>query len=329
MLAEVERVWDVHTHVIPPIVGDWAAKGEWGLSLADGKLVNGYSATPLGRLGRPDLLIEWIESQSLAGAVVSVPPPVFQIDASDIDRQYEWAYALNDALAQACAVDTNRLRPLALLPLLDAEKSAELVNSHQFGPQGFAGIVIGTDSGQLALSAPELEPVWRALTDPHIPIFIHPSTCPDPRLSDFYLANLLGNPVETAIAVAHLIFGGVMERFSPTVVLAHGGGVSSALIGRWQQGFDTKRPGIPELQESPAQSLRKFFVDGLVYDEETLEFTIAQFGPDQLLLGSDWPFPIAASSSEAALPGIGQDEMTRVAANTVRAFPSLVSEIPE
>ena len=319
----MEGVWDIHTHLIPPAVSDWAAKGEWGLGLAEGKLVNGTSATPMGRLAHPELLLEWIASQSLAGAVVSVPPPVFQIDASDTDRQYEWAHALNEALADACAVDATRLRPLALMPLLEAEKCMELINSHQFGPQGFAGIVIGTDSGQLSLSAPELEPVWQAVTNPQIPIFIHPSTCPDSRLSDFYLTNLLGNPVETAISVAHLIFGGVMERFSPTVVLAHGGGVSPALIGRWQQGFDTKRPGIPELQESPAQSLRKFFVDGLVYDKQTLDFVIAQFGLDQLLLGSDWPFPIAATSRAAALPGLSDSAIAQLAGHAERAFPQL------
>lgn len=315
--------WDIHTHLIPLRTSEWARAGDWGLTWQDGAVTNGHSAVSLGRLDQPDLLLEWVASQELAGAVVSVPPPLFRCEAAASD-QYLWARALNEGILETCAIAADTLKPLALVPLVDAQRALRLIQESEFGPNGFVGIVLGTDSRQIPLSSEELHPMWELISTRSIPVFIHPSTCPDPRLKSFYLTNLLGNPLETSIAVAELIFGRIMERFAPTVVLAHGGGVTPAVIGRWDRGYQTRRPGVSSLVESPAVALRHFFVDGLVYDAAALELVVAKFGIDQVLMGSDWPFPIAATSLKDALPGLDAEDLRRVQENALNAFSHLV-----
>ena len=113
------------------------------------------------------------------------------------------------------------------------------------------------------------------------------------------MSNLIGNPVETTIAAANLVFAGVMHRFPGLkVILAHGGGCVAALCGRWQQGVATKRRGIPDLPLQPLDAVRKFYVDSLAHSPAFLAAIIDIIGADRILLGSDWPFPMGASSAE-------------------------------
>lgn len=95
-------------------------------------------------------------------------------------------------------------------------------------------------------------PFGEALADRSLPAFLHPGACPDARLEPFYLTNHLGNPYETTVAVAHLIFGDVMgQRPELRILLAHGAGAAAALVGRWERGYSTDRPGVNELTLTP------------------------------------------------------------------------------
>jgi aminocarboxymuconate-semialdehyde decarboxylase len=139
-----------------------------------------------------------------------------------------------------------------------------------------------------------LQSVWEVLDDRDAFVFIHPGEPSDERLDRWYLANLLGNPYETALAAAQLVFGGIIASFEKIrFCLAHGGGVTAAVAGRWEQGHDTRRPGVPS-EHAPSALLRRMYVDSVVFSDIYLELAAVVFGPEHIVLGSDWPFPMGA-----------------------------------
>ncbi len=277
--------WDVHTHLIPPTVLSAAHKGEFGLCVDNGSLLVDGSRLPLGRLADPAALLQWIDEQELDGAVVSVPPALFRYDAG-----VEWAELVNQGLRELA---TPQLRVLGQLPLLDP--AAPAVAASLAGEGVFSGFALGTPSYE------GLDAVWQVLHAVEAFTLIHPGHSDDKRLESFYLTNLLGNPYETGLAAATLVFADVPGRF-PGIrfCLCHGGGVTAALAGRWQRGIDTARPGIVPPSLPVAEALRRFYVDDLVHDDAVLELLGSTFGPDRVLAGSDWPFPMGSDSVSSA-----------------------------
>lgn len=285
--------WDVHTHLIPEEVIAAAKRGEFGLAVQEDCLVGRAFRAPLGRIAQPTALVDWITAKGLDGAFVSPPPPLYRTELSDDDRK-RWVALVNEGMAAVCSGSGARLRPLAYLPAEDPRLAAEVAG--HLGP-GFAGVTLGTDLRGSSYAEPGYDPMWATLVERDLPAFLHPGECPDSRLDRFYFGNLLGNPYETALAAGHIIFGGVFDRFPGLrVLLAHGGGVVAAVIGRWEHAHGSERPGIPRLAISPGQALRCFFVDNLVHSPAVLALLTAVVGDDRIVFGSDWPFPMGVSA---------------------------------
>jgi aminocarboxymuconate-semialdehyde decarboxylase len=279
--------WDVHTHLVPP---ELLSGPE--LSVAGGRLVvDGRPAVPAGRLADPPALTGWLDRQRLAGALVSLPPAVLRYQLAG-PAAADWAERANAALAAATAADP-RLRPLATVPLTDPAMAVRVADA-VLADGRFGGWCLGTLPGWRAgFADPALDQFWHRVADRSGFVFVHPGTCPDHRLAQFYLENLLGNPFETTLAAAQLLFGGVLARFDQiTFCLAHGGGLTAAVAGRWQRGLDTARPGLPAGLAPVRPALRRLLVDDLVHDLDAVRLLEATFGPDRVLAGSDWPFPM-------------------------------------
>jgi aminocarboxymuconate-semialdehyde decarboxylase len=295
--------WDVHTHLIPPTVLSAAHRGDFGLSVDQGFLLVDGERLPLRRLADPGALLQWISAQSLDGAVVSVPPALFRYDAGP-----EWAALVNEGLRELV---TPQLRVLGHLPLLDASAPAVAAALAQEGV--FSGFALGTPGFA------GLDPVWKVLDALEAFTLVHPGHSDDKRLGSFYLSNLLGNPYETGLAAAELVFTDVPGRF-PGIrfCLCHGGGVTAAVAGRWQRGIDQERPGIGPVSLPVAAALRRFYVDDLVHDDAVLELLQKTFGPERVLAGSDWPFPMGSDVVSAARSAAA-GELTRPLAKEVSA----------
>jgi aminocarboxymuconate-semialdehyde decarboxylase len=290
--------WDVHAHIVPSGVMAAAARGAFGMSASPETLTICGHGVPVHPISNVPRLIDRLHADQLDGAVVSIPPPLFRPDLSSAQRR-DYVDLANTSLLEACRAQPHTLRPYAYLPAEDPDLAASVASMLD---AAWAGVVMGTELGELTYSSPRFEPLWQTLSARQLPLFIHPGTNPDRRLDPFYLGNLLGNPVETTIAAAHLVFGGVLERHPRlTVILAHGGGCIAALCGRWQRGLETKRPGLSAMALSPTEALRRFYVDSIVHSAPMLAALIAIIGDDRILVGSDWPFPMGNPSANHGL----------------------------
>ena len=316
--------WDIHTHIIPPGVIAAAEKGRYGMQAGAGTLKICGLGVPIGSIAEIDKLAERIHSDELDGAIVSVPPPLFRPDLSRTERR-DYADLVNDSLLSACRSGSGAFRTFANLPAEEPELAAEIAGT--LG-RDWSGVVMGTELGALSYASSRFDPLWQTLSEAGLPLFIHPGATKDERLTPFYLSNLAGNPIETTIAAAHLVFGGVLHRFPRLkVILAHGGGCVAALCGRWQRGSVTRRPGIPKLATAPIDAVRRFYVDSLVHSPPFLRAVIELIGEDRVLLGSDWPFPMGAPSADHDLSGLDPALRYRIRkTNAEEAFgPRLLS----
>ncbi|HUT48797.1 MAG TPA: amidohydrolase family protein [Alphaproteobacteria bacterium] len=281
--------WDVHAHLVPFMPERLGSIDE--VSAVEGRLKIDGHLLGIGDLFEPSRLVDWMGENQIARALVSAPPPTYRPHL-DAGAARQWSGYLNDGLIDICAAFKRTLQPMLHLPIRHPDLAAEIVGAGSDASVNRFSLPAGA-SGDRVLSDPEFEPLWSALAACNAFVFIHPATCCDGRLGTFYLENLVGNPYETTVAAAHLLFGGVLERF-PAInfCLAHGGGALAMLAGRWQRGFDTARPGIDTTRAPPADLVRRFSVDCILHDAGAIAVAAQTVGESNVLFGSDWPFPM-------------------------------------
>lgn len=295
---------DVHTHLAPDLTQSGLLPGIE--SRADGLSVDGILIGPAA-LYRPDALVDHLRGARLAEAVVSLPP-LFDRPGLSRAEAGPWACAANDGLSRAVGARPE-LRPLAHLPLHRPDVALDEYRRRRTEPL-WAGVSASVGLAPLSLADERYRELWQQLDRDAVTVLLHPGTSTDPRLAEFYLSNLLGNPYEVGLAAAQLIAGGVLQRF-PRIrfVLAHCGGVLPAVIGRMQRGYETRRPGVPVDGPSPAELARRLWFDSVAFDPGAIDHAVAVFGADRLVLGSDWPFgmrPQYPGDTVAHLPAARQ-----------------------
>ncbi len=146
-------------------------------------------------------------------------------------------------------------------------------------------------------------------------MFLHPFGCSlDERLDRFYLANTVGQPVENAVALSHLIFGGVLDRHPELRVLAaHGGGYLPTFLGRSNHAWQV-RPEARGCAQPPSSYLRRLWFDSLVHTPDALRALVTAAGADRVLPGSDHPFDMGVTDPVARLAaaGLTDDDQHRI-----------------
>jgi aminocarboxymuconate-semialdehyde decarboxylase len=138
--------------------------------------------------------------------------------------------------------------------------------------------------------------VWAVANQHHAFCMVHPNNVAGiERMRNYYLNNLIGNPLDTTIAAACLVFGGVLERH-PTlkICLAHGGGFVPYQAGRFVHGWHVRAEPKSKLAKPPTESLKRFYFDTIVHSKEALAFLVGNAGAQRVLLGSDYPFDMGA-----------------------------------
>jgi aminocarboxymuconate-semialdehyde decarboxylase len=197
----------------------------------------------------------------------------------------------NDEIARHVKEHPERFSGIATLPMQAPQKAAdELRRAMQ--KLGLHGAMIGSNIGGKNLDDPSFEPVWAAAEELDAFMMIHPGNVAGAdRLRSYYLGNLIGNPLDTTIAGACLIFGGVLERHPKlNFIMSHGGGFIPYQGGRWVHGWEVRPEPKVHVKHSPAPYLDRFLYDTILHAQAPLEFLISSVGANRVFLGSDYPY---------------------------------------
>ncbi|MCW4466280.1 amidohydrolase [Glutamicibacter sp. MNS18] len=182
--------------------------------------------------------------------------------------------------------------------------------------RGLAGVEIGSFApdplgSTVELSDPRLEPFWERAAQLGAVVFLHPFGCPlETRLDRFYLANTVAQPAENAVALSHLIFAGVLDRFPELkLVAAHGGGYLPQVTGRSDHAWKV-RPEARQCEHKPSTYLSRLWFDSLVHNPVELSRLIQTVGAGRIVLGSDYPFDMGSDApvDDLEAAGLGAEE---------------------
>jgi aminocarboxymuconate-semialdehyde decarboxylase len=215
----------------------------------------------------------------------------------------------NAALARAANTYPGRVFAFGAVPLQDATLAAEVLAEAL--ALGLVGAEITPSIANRWLGDPALEPFFAAAAEWRAPLFVHPGThgLGLDVYGDYYLWNAVANPVETASAAAHLLMAGTLERHRDLiVVLAHGGGVLPAVVGRLERAFAVREEARQALQEGPRASFSRLHFDTVTHDRALLAALIAAVGADHVLLGSDHPFDMGLDDPVGDVRALGLSE---------------------
>ncbi len=256
-----------------------------------------------------------MEERKLGFTVLSSTPFAFYYEIED-DLAVELARFQNDRLAALVKKYPDSFAAMATLPL-QVPRAALQELERTINQLGLRGIEIGSHVARRELGDQDFWPIYALLEKSGLPMFIHPHHVAGmDRLQDFYLNNLIGNPLDTTIAAANLIFTGVLEKYpNLKVVLAHGGGQLPYIFGRLEHGYRVR----PECQEtvhhSPRQFLKNFYCDIITHSQEALSYLISLVGSDHVLLGTDYPYDMGNHQpveTVAAISGIAKKDRQKI-----------------
>ena len=190
----------------------------------------------------------------------------------------------NDEIARLVQEMPDRFDGIATLPLQAPEKAADELR-RAMTKLGLHGAMIGSNCRGKNLDDPSFEPIWAAAEELDAFMMIHPGNVAGAdRLRAYYLGNLIGNPLDTTIAAACLIFGGVLERYPKlNFVMVHGGGFIPYQGGRWVHGWQVRPEPKVHLKHSPQPYLDRMLYDTITHSKAALEFLVSSAGADHPL----------------------------------------------
>ncbi|MEU2002619.1 amidohydrolase family protein [Rhodococcus sp. NPDC019627] len=335
-------VVDVHAHVLLPGIEAYVAEIDPdGLAAAkdlDARRNGRESSIESGRM-----------IQDRWSLLTDLPTRVAVMDATQVDLQMvspspshyypflgpdaalDVARQVNAAIENLVGRAPDRLVGLGVAPLQHPDQMVPALDDAL--RRGLRGVEIGSfgaspsggQAGTVELSDPALDPFWAAAEKSRAVLFLHPFGCSlDERLDRFYLANTVSQPAENAVALSHLIFSGVLDRYPDLVVVAaHGGGYLPTTIGRSDHAWRV-RPESRGCTHPPSTYLRRLWFDSLTHDGAQLAELIRVAGADRVLLGSDYPFDMGTDDPVAAVrhAGLAEDVVQAILVDNAAAVLS-------
>jgi aminocarboxymuconate-semialdehyde decarboxylase len=220
----------------------------------------------------------------------------------------------NDQIATLVKAHPDRFMGIATLPMQAPDRAAaELVRAVR--QLGMHGAMIGSNIAGRNLDDPSLEPVWATAAELGAFMIIHPTNVAGAdRLRSYYLNNLIGNPLDTTIAAACLVFGGVLQRHPKlNVCLVHGGGFVPYQAGRWVHGWHVRPEPKVNVEQSPEPWIERFYYDTILHAKPQLEFLVASVGAPRVLLGSDYPYDMGTGECVRQVAALGISDAAKAA----------------
>lgn len=320
--ADRPKTVDIHAHLDVPAVNRMV-EGQPGL--------NAERTEQFATFGAESTRLNMqLASTTYRPFLDELPARLQQMDESGIDVQavsvmptlyHYWAEpelagdivaAANTHIAELVAGAPDRLVGLAAASLQHPEIAADQLVAAT--AKGLRGVEISTSVAGRDLSDPALDPFWATAEELGSFIFIHPWGCSlGSRLAMSYLGNVIGNPTETTVALHHIVFGGVLDRFPGLrFCAAHGGGYFPHYLGRADHAYKV-RPESRTMQRKPSEYLARLNFDSLVYTPDGLSRLVSAAGAEHVLLGTDYPFDMGVLDPLERLDAIGLSSADRAA----------------
>ncbi|HVF47819.1 MAG TPA: amidohydrolase family protein [Pyrinomonadaceae bacterium] len=312
---------DVHTHILPRDIPKWKERFGYGgfITLDHYELCCARMLRDDGTAFRDvnencwsaEKRIEECDAAGIDVQVLSTVPVMFSYWAKAVDGA-EVAKFLNDGIAAIGGEFPRRFVGLGTVPMQDTRLAiAELERCKRIG---LAGVQIGTNVNQLNLSEPQFFDFFAACSEYGMAVFVHPwDMMGEGEMQKYWLPWLVGMPAEVSRAICSLIFSGMLERLPDLrICFAHGGGSFPATLGRIDHGFNV-RPDLCAVDNphSPRRYLSRMYFDSLVHEPATLDFLLKLVGADQVMLGTDYPFPLGELEPGRLIESAGYDDSVK------------------
>jgi aminocarboxymuconate-semialdehyde decarboxylase len=261
---------------------------------ADTKAVNAKQEQDIAAASKGyDKRLADLDAMGIDVQVVCPPPPQCYYTIP-LDVAVQATRALNDGIAEYVAGKPDRLVGLGSVPMTDGQEAAKELE-RCVKTLGFKGVEILTNVDGNELSASAYAPFWKKAEELGALVMIHPNGFTEgKRFARFYFNNVIGNPLETTLALHYLIFDGVLERHPKLKLFAvHGGGYLGAYPGRIDHAWGARSDCHAGLPKPPTEYLKRVYVDTVVFTPDQLAELIRVFGADHVLMGTDYPFDMA------------------------------------
>jgi aminocarboxymuconate-semialdehyde decarboxylase len=297
-------VIDLHCHIATPAVEKLVAGHPSRIDeIAQNSELQGQESTDYNRtvmlpecLKKMTNLTTRLADMDAMGVEIQVlsPSPGQYYYWAEQDLSREIVSLQNEHIAETVSLHPERFLGLAAVSLQHPELAVEQLE-HAVCKLGLKGVEISTSAAGRELADPVLEPFWAKAEELGAVVFIHPlGSSLGARLNRSYLANIIGQPIETTIALSHLIFGGVLDRRPGLkIVAAHGGGYLPTYSSRSDHAWNA-RPDAHSMAKPLSAYLKQIYFDNLVYTPDALDALIHQVGIQQIVVGTDYPFDMGS-----------------------------------
>jgi aminocarboxymuconate-semialdehyde decarboxylase len=291
---------DIHSHVGVPEAAkfvephlDWATIPLAHFANAETKALSQKQEADIRAHAGIDQRLADLDAMGLDLQIISPPPPQCYYTVP-VEIAVKAAQIVNDGVAAFCAKKSDRLMGFGSVPMPDGQEAAKELE-RCIKRLGFKGVQVLTNVAGKELSDPAFAPFWKKAEELGAVVLLHPNGFTEAsRLSRFYFNNVIGNPLETTIALHYLIFDGVLERHPNLKLLAvHGGGYLGAYPGRIDHAWGARSDSHGSLPQPPTTYLKSVYVDTVVFTPYQLAELVRVFGADHVMLGTDYPYDMA------------------------------------
>ncbi len=308
---------DIHCHsevsdVWPLIEGHEALGGE-----------NPYGPNPLTRANDVSVRLADMDATGIDMQALSISVGQY-FHWADRDLAANIVQMQNEKLADVSAAHPDRFVPLGAVALQHPDLAASQLE-YAVKELGHRGVMITGSIDGVELADPRFNPFWAKAEELDVVVFVHPRGFPQgaTRLQGRgRLGNIIGNPLETTVALSHLIFEGTLDRYPGLkIVGAHGGGYLPSYIGRSDHCHSSNDRGCRgEEQKKPSDYLKQIYFDSLVYRTQNLQHLIDEVGVSQIVLGTDYPYGMENRNAVAhvlSVAGLTDEERDAILGGTL------------